>query len=102
MRQLIARIDDRLHARLKAQAAAEGRSLNSLVTDALEQMARDADHGRTAVRACASRQGIELLPSRGPASDPSARSRLLESTRGTGPIVDDLLDEDRGPRDGDA
>jgi len=39
MRQLIARIDDRLHARLKARAQAEGRSMNALVTDVLETAA---------------------------------------------------------------
>jgi antitoxin FitA len=32
MRQLIARIDDDLHRRLKERAAREGRSLNDLVT----------------------------------------------------------------------
>ena len=35
MRQLITRIDDELHRRLKRRAAAEGRSVNALVTDLL-------------------------------------------------------------------
>ncbi|UOZ07642.1 toxin-antitoxin system HicB family antitoxin [Amycolatopsis sp. WQ 127309] len=35
MKQLITRIDDELHARLKARAEAEGRSMNDLVTEAL-------------------------------------------------------------------
>ena len=39
MKQLIARIDDNLHARLKARAAAEGRTLNALVAEALEAAA---------------------------------------------------------------
>lgn len=37
MRQLITRIDDDLHARLKARAAADGRSVNSLVREVLER-----------------------------------------------------------------
>jgi len=35
-RQLISRIDDALHARLKARAAADGRSMNGVVVEALE------------------------------------------------------------------
>jgi len=37
MRQLITRIDDSLHARLKARARDEGRSVNTLVTGILEE-----------------------------------------------------------------
>ncbi len=37
VRQLIARIDDELHARLKERAGAEHRSLNSLVRELLER-----------------------------------------------------------------
>ena len=36
VRQLITRIDDDLHRRLKERALAEGRSVNALVTDLLE------------------------------------------------------------------
>ena len=36
MRQLITRIDDALHARLKARARDERRSVNALVTELLE------------------------------------------------------------------
>jgi antitoxin FitA len=37
VRQLIARIDDALHARLKERARDQGRSVNALVTEILEQ-----------------------------------------------------------------
>ena len=39
MKQLLTRIDDELHARLKARAEREGRSLNDLVTEALHELA---------------------------------------------------------------
>ncbi len=41
MRQLITRIDDALHARLKARAGDQGRSMNALVTEILEQWVPD-------------------------------------------------------------
>lgn len=37
MRQLIARIDDDLHSRLKRRAAVEGRSVNAMVSDILRR-----------------------------------------------------------------
>ncbi len=41
MRQLITRIDDALHARLKQRARDQGRSVNALVTDILEEAVPD-------------------------------------------------------------
>lgn len=37
---MITRLDDELHARLKARAAAEGRSLNDLTVEALSTLVR--------------------------------------------------------------
>ena len=38
VKQLITRLDDELHARLKARAAEEGRSLNDLIVEALSAL----------------------------------------------------------------
>ena len=59
MRQLIARIDDDLHRRLKERAAREGRSLNDLVTEAL---AAAADDESAAFRRRLDRSGLRVLP----------------------------------------
>lgn len=93
MRQLIARIDDELHARLKARAAAEGRSLNDLVSEAL---AAAVGHrlSREGVRARAQSAG---LLARVPGSRrPVDREAVIESTRGLGSAVSAALDADRG------
>ncbi len=43
VKQLITRIDDELHARLKAAAEAEGRSMNDLVTETLRDRVKDSE-----------------------------------------------------------
>lgn len=50
MRQLITRLDDDLHARLKARAQAEGRSVNALVVEALERVTGAPVDARAALR----------------------------------------------------
>jgi plasmid stability protein len=51
MRQVIARLDDELHERLELKAAAEGRSLNSLIVEALALAVRAPRDERAALRA---------------------------------------------------
>lgn len=63
MRQLITRIDDKLHARLKERAAAEGHSLNTLVADVLASAVGEADTQR-AVRERARARGMLRVPPR--------------------------------------
>ncbi|MGH2472419.1 MAG: FitA-like ribbon-helix-helix domain-containing protein [Candidatus Limnocylindria bacterium] len=92
MRQLITRIDEDLHRRLKRRAAAEGRSVNAMVSDLL----RDAVAGR---------DGPDLLRARlralGRLADiPRPRKALsrdaaIASTRGAGDAVSQALAEDR-------
>jgi antitoxin FitA len=50
VRQLLARIDERLHRRLKERAAVQRRSMNALVTDLLER-GLDAEDPRARLRA---------------------------------------------------
>jgi plasmid stability protein len=61
MRQLITRIDEGLHEELKSRAAAEGRSVNALVTDLLSAGLVAADE-RAAVRARAEAAGLRVVP----------------------------------------
>ena len=94
MKQLIARIDDDLHARLKARAAAEGRSLNALVAEALELAA--ASGRRADIRARARSAGLLVVPAL-PAGT-GHRERVLRATRGAGTAASDALSADRSSR----
>lgn len=92
MKQLLVRIDEDLHRRLKRRAATEGRSVNAMVSDVL----RDA---------VAQRDGPELLRARLRALGRLAyvpRPRKLISrddaialTRGLGSAASEALAEDR-------
>jgi len=66
MKQVIIRLDDALHARLKEQAAAEGRSINEFVVAALTR-ALDSSTARRAFRERARAMGRLVVP------DPPAR-----------------------------
>ncbi|MGH3322070.1 MAG: FitA-like ribbon-helix-helix domain-containing protein [Streptosporangiaceae bacterium] len=95
MRQLIARIDDDVHARLKARAAAEGRSLNALVVAALTAAAGEANSPR-AVRARARSTGRLVLP---PSPErPPSRDEAIAATRGAGRATSEALAAERAAR----
>lgn len=98
LKQLIARIDDDLHSRLKRRAAAEGRTLNAVVTEALEGVAPAQDTPQEWLRRRARERGVRLLEPTGLPSDPQQRERVIESTRGLGPFIDEFLEEDRRDR----
>lgn len=95
MKQLLLRVPERLHRRLAARAAREGRSVNAVATEILDAAA-DADGGdrRAQLRAAAAAAG--MLRSM-PASPVTAarRQRVIASTRGLGPQVDELLRQER-------
>jgi plasmid stability protein len=95
MRQLIARITDDLHGRLKARAAAEGRSLNALVTEALSS-AVDNDDQRSRLRARLEARSLRVVPP-SPRRVPS-RDRAIAGTRGAGDAVSRALMEERARR----
>lgn len=98
MRQLLLRVPDSLHARISARAAREGRSVNQVATEILDGAA-DADSGsrRDRLRARAAATGL-LQQAPAPALKPAKRKAAVESTRGLGPVLDRLLDEDRDRR----
>ncbi len=96
MRQLIARIDDRLHARLKARAKTERRSLNALVT---ELLARAVEPENESAQVLARMKALGLLrvfPP--PARRPPSRDAAIEMTRGAGSAVSEALEADRAHR----
>ncbi len=95
MRQLIARIDDALHARLKARARDEGRSMNALVTELLEAGVADA---RPAARLKARLRAKGLLVEPPPPERVPTKEEALEAGRGWGSAVSDALAADRAGR----
>jgi antitoxin FitA len=96
MRQLITRIDDDLHARLKARAEAEHRSLNALVTEVLEAaVAYPVDKAAVLRRRIAGAGLTAQTPQpSGPVLGPD---KLRALTRGKG-TISDLVELQRGER----
>lgn len=93
MKQLITRIDDELHARLKARAEAEGRSMNDLVTEALRGVV-----AKTETRAEWKRRLIAegKLITFEPEGEAPGHDKLEELSRGWGTAVSEALDWTRG------
>ncbi|MGH8908221.1 MAG: toxin-antitoxin system HicB family antitoxin [Egibacteraceae bacterium] len=95
MKQLIARIDEDLHRRLKDRAAAERRTLNALVTEALEAAVAPRSE-RERLRERARLAGLLDEPAT-PERFPSM-AEVLACTRGAGAVFTESLEEVRGPR----
>jgi len=95
MKQLLLRVPDDVHRRLAARAAREGRSVNSVATEILD-VAGDADEGdrRARLRARAATLGVLRAETAEPVSA-DRRADIIASTRGTGPVVDRLLADER-------
>jgi plasmid stability protein len=87
---------DDVHRRLRARAEREGRSINAVATEIIDAAA-DADQGnrRDRLRAKAAASGML----RGTQAEPvsaARRRRAVAATRGIGPILDELLADERG------
>ena len=95
MKQLIARIDDDLHANLKRRAAAEGRSMNALVTELLSAGPPMDERARLRARAKALGLLREFPPPQGPVL---TNEEVAEQTRGWGSAVSEALLADRRRR----
>lgn len=96
MRQLLTRIDDGLHRRLKDRARDERRSVNSLVSEILEQAVPDeTPQERLRRRLRAEGRLVEIpVP-----ENPPSREEVLELLRGdAGRAVLEALEEDRARR----
>lgn len=96
MRQLITRIDDALHHRLKQRARDEGRSVNALVTAILEEAVPD-ETPRERLRRRLRARGM-LVELEVPEDVPTLEE-VQEMLRGdAGRAVLEALEEDRADR----
>lgn len=95
MKQLLLRVPDDVHRRLAARAARAGQSVNAVANKIIDA-AVDADEGdrRTRLHARAAALGV-LRSSTGPVVSPLRRRRIVASMKGTGPVIDRLLAEER-------
>jgi hypothetical protein len=103
VKQLLLRVPEDLHRRIRARAAREGRSMNA-VAGAILDASADNDlsappepltpQQRLRARAAALGMLSKGIPAR-PMSK-AERDRIIASTRGIGPVLDRILDEDRG------
>lgn len=95
MKQMITRVDDELHARLRMRAAQEGRSLNDLVTEVLVQ-ALERRAGGDRVRERARLAGLLYDPP--PPDTQPALTDVVAATHGAGRAFSDALDDVRRGR----
>jgi len=96
MRQLISRIDEALHERLKRVAKRHGRSVNSIVIESLTKTVDELDVTETAQewKARMVAEGRVVVPPQ-PEGRVLSWDELDELSRGWGPIVSEQLDRDR-------
>jgi antitoxin FitA len=93
MRQLIARVDDRLHAAVKERARREGVSVNTLVNRLLARAVEADDRGRELERKIAA-AGLTVRVT--PRSIAPPRDEVIAMTRGSGTSVSEALEWTRG------
>jgi len=95
MKQLLLRVPDDIHRRLAARAARAGRSVNAVANEILDA-AVDADEGdrRTRLHARATALGV-FRSATGPVASTAKRRRIVASTKGTGPVIDRILADER-------
>jgi hypothetical protein len=96
MRQLITRIDDELHRRLKQKARDEGRSMNSLVTEALVEAVADHETPLERLDRRAAAAGITFVHGPPPEGPVPTWEELDAENRGA--RVSDLIERDRAER----
>lgn len=97
MKQLLLRIPEDLHSRLTAQARANGESVNALATSTLEatfSQERLTERDRVRLRARAAGL-VPHITSATPLTDSEYR-HAVQSLRGLGPVLDEILDDERG------
>ena len=95
MRQLITRIDDDLHARIKARAEREGSSVNTFVTRVLRQAVSAGDARADLQRRLRESGRLVTLPVSGPVP---TRDEVIAELRGSADVVLEAIDAGRSPR----
>jgi plasmid stability protein len=104
VKQLLLRVPEDLHRRIRARATREGRSMNAVAGAILDASADDDLSApptpltpQQRLRARARALGM-LSEVPAPEMSKAERDRIIASTRGIGPILDRLIDEDREDR----
>jgi hypothetical protein len=93
VKQLITRIDDDLHRRLKERAAEQDRSLNDLVSSVLAAAVQD---DAASLRRRVDRSGLRWQDPQPPVRQ--SRAAVIERQRGSGRAVSEALAADRDVR----
>jgi antitoxin FitA len=96
VKTLITRLDEGLHERLKARAAAEGRSMNALVNEILDSGLTGTDE-QSRLDAYLKATAKRFVPP-APRRPLPPRDEVIASTRGSGTAVSEALDDDRSRR----
>lgn len=95
MRQLITRISDDLHARLKKKAKAEGKSVNAVVTEVIEAALDSELTPAQRLRKRAKELGILAEVPQLDEEPTMSRDDFIESTKGMGPFLSEILEQQR-------
>ena len=95
MRQLITRLDEDLHSRLKEKARGEGKSMNSYVTDVLREAVSRND-AKAQLRERLRENGQLVVPARTGA--PPERDEIIALLRGASDVVLEAIETGRAPR----
>ena len=95
MKQLLWRVPDSVYSKIAARAQREGRSINAVATEILDAVADAATGSRRArLRARAALLGL-LPPTEQAGPLVPSRVEVLTAGQGIGPVLDQLLVEDR-------
>ncbi len=97
MKQILARVDDDLHARIKRHAEYVGRSMNDVVIAALEREMATMEEPGQRLRARAAALGMLAHPTIPPPANPD-RQRAIDALRGASDAVLEGLEWARGPK----
>lgn len=97
MKQLLLRVDDRLHADLTAHAKAADRSVNSLANEVLQLAVQPSGTRRDRLAARLAALGAVDMKW-GEIGTTYTREDAVEELRGAGPLIDEALatERDRG------
>jgi predicted transcriptional regulator len=95
MKQLLLRVPDELHERLSKRARLEGRSVNALATEALDNVPVVEPSARELIRRRAGAAGLLATTGRGRISAPDI-AVVRRTFVGIGVTAEQLIDEQRG------
>lgn len=95
MKQLITRIDDELHARVRHKAADEGTSVNELVKNLLEAAVRQSETVPQWKARMSDAGRVVTIEPDGPAP---GRDRVAQLLQGAGSDIDEHLEWSRAER----